>query len=439
MRFNDLQSWLSWQENLHSSEIELGLERVQQVATAMAITPSWEIPVITVAGTNGKGSSVALLEAIYHHAGYRVGSYTSPHLIHYNERIKIDRQPVSDELICEAFERVDQARQLMTGKEISLTYFEFGTLAALSILNAADLDIVILEVGLGGRLDAVNIIDANIALITPVAIDHQSWLGNSREEIAAEKAGIIKQRIVVVCSDPAPATAVTEQAKKMAADLYCLDTDFKAKVSDDLSAGDWDYQSASLTLEHLPLPVLSGRYQLNNAAAAIQVAECLADRLAVDNTAIAAAMNDVQLAGRYQYLVHSPDVIVDVAHNQHAVSALANNLRQDSCTGRTLAVVAMLEDKAIAASLEEIDSEIDYYYLAGLEGGRALSVEQLKQRVQETVSSDKLGTEDSVDEAINQALAEAGTDDRIIIFGSFLTVAAALQSIEINRLQDLGT
>lgn len=425
MKFDDLQSWLSWQETLHTAEIELGLDRIQQVASNMGIDANWSTPVITVAGTNGKGSSVAILEAIYQHAGYRVGSYTSPHLIHYNERIKIDRQPVSDQVICESFEEVDQARQ-QSVDAISLTYFEFGTLAALSILKQAELDVVILEVGLGGRLDAVNIIDAQVVLLTPVAIDHQNWLGNSREEIAAEKAGVIKQGSVVVCSDPHPANAVTDKAAKTESAFYCLGNDFSLR----LEANGTSFQSALGTITSLPRPNLEGHYQLDNAAAAIQVSQVLNQQLAVNEKAISAALEDIQLAGRYQQLASSPDIIVDVAHNEQAVSVLADNLQNWPCKGRTLAVLAMLEDKSISEALAAIDKQIDYYYLAGLEGKRALSAEDLKQRVQETVSDDKLCTERTVQQAIDHAIAEAGMGDRIVIFGSFLTVSAAIEQLQ---------
>lgn len=426
MRFTTLQSWLSWQESLHSTEIELGLDRICQVAANMGIQSAWSVPVITVAGTNGKGSSVATLEAIYHHAGYRVGSYTSPHLLSYNERIKIDRVAVSDELICQAFDKVDQARKNADNSEISLTYFEFGTLAALSILHNAALDVVVLEVGLGGRLDAVNIIDAAVALITPIAIDHQSWLGDSREQIAKEKAGIIKKGAQVVYNDTNPSAVVTDKAAECQASLYCLNDEFD--VTEGLSGG-WQLKTNSMTLSDLPLSSLGAGFQLNNAAAAIQVTELLSDRLPLDKAVYSHALPDIQLQGRFQVVSQKPDIIVDVAHNAHAVTALAANLNSHYCKGRTLAVVAMLEDKSICDALKQVDSSIDTYFLAGLEGSRTLSVEQLKQRIEDCISSDKLHCNDSVEVAIQSAILAASSDDRIIIFGSFITVAAAMQSL----------
>lgn len=436
MRFADLQSWLDWQETLHSAEIELGLERIRQVARNLAIPAAWPVPVITVAGTNGKGSSVAMLEAIYQHAGYRVGSYTSPHLLHYNERIKINRQAVSDELICQAFDKIDHARQMPAGDDISLTYFEFGTLAALYILSQAELDIVILEVGLGGRLDAVNIIDAEVALITPIAIDHQSWLGDDRNTIGAEKAGIIKAGCHTVYNDPEPVAVILQKAQELNSEIYCLNKHFQAH-SEPETAG-WHYRSDSLQLRDLPRPALPGLHQLDNAAGAIQVSQILSETLPVSAASIARAMTDSQLPGRFQCLSHQPDIIVDVAHNEHALSTLASNLQQLPSPGRTLAVLAMLEDKALGEALGQIDAEIDRYYLAGLQGNRALSAESLTQRIQEGVSSDKLCTHDTVQAALEHALSEAMSDDRIIIFGSFLTVSAAMKYLTESASKDLG-
>lgn len=433
MRFNDLQSWLSWQESLHTAEIELGLDRIQQVASAMGLSSNWSVPVITVAGTNGKGSSVAILESIYQQAGYRVGSYTSPHLLHYNERIKINRTPVSDDLLCLAFDKVDQARK-QGDKEISLTYFEFGTLAALSILKDAELDIVILEVGLGGRLDAVNIVNATVALITPVAIDHQSWLGNTREEIAEEKAGIIKKGSLVVCSDPLPASAVLNKTIALEAKLFCLKKDFKPEIQ----TSQWQYQTVTKTITNIPMPSLIGIYQIDNAAAAIQVSELLTKDLPVSDDAIKNAMTDIQLSARFQCIAEGPDVYIDVAHNAHATKSLSDNLKRQSCEGRTLAVLAMLEDKAICEALEQLDTQIDRYYLAGLEGNRGMSAEQMKLRIQDCVSSDKLCLNNDVEAALQKARAEATEDDRIIVFGSFLTVAAAMQTLMQSEKQDLG-
>lgn len=427
MKFNNLQSWLSWQESLHFTDIELGLDRIQQVADQLGIPSSWHCPVITVAGTNGKGSSVALLESMFLAAGYRVGSYTSPHLLHYNERIKINAEPVSDQLICEAFEQVEQAR--LKAGEISLTYFEFGSLAALLILQQAGLDVVVLEVGLGGRLDAVNIIDADIALITPVALDHQGWLGDNREAIAAEKAGIIKSTSSVICSDPEPATAVVERARSLQVPAFYINREYRFVPANN----GFQFSSPAGIIKHLPPPNLSGQFQLNNAAAAIMVSQLLIKELPLTAEAIAKGLLQVQLAGRFQTLAQAPEIIVDVAHNPHAVAALVENLQSRPCKGRTLAVLAMLEDKAICDSLAVIDQQIDHFYLVGLEGNRALSVDELNQRVQQCVSNDKLSAENSVAQALERAIHTAGVEDRIIVFGSFLTVTAAIEQLQQNR------
>lgn len=428
MRFNNLQDWLDWQETLHTVVIDLGLERVQQVARNLGLASKWSMPVVMVAGTNGKGSSVAMLEAIYSHAGYKVGSYTSPHLLAYNERIRLQREPVSDPLICQAFEQIDQARFITpdngsTPQEITLSYFEFGTLAALLILQQAAPDIVILEIGLGGRLDAVNIIDADVALITPVDLDHQGWLGNNREQIAAEKAGIIKPQASVVYGDPTPAQAVLDKAKAVAAEIYCLNRDFSVQKQTD----GWSYQSATAQYLALPRPSLAGEFQLQNAAAVLKVVDVLQSQLVVQPAQLSAALIDIRLAGRFQQVASMPDVFLDVAHNAHAVKGLATTLATHPIAGRTYGLLAMLEDKAACDAVACIDRQIDHYYLAGLDVYRGVSADEMKRRLHDCVSSDKLSLYTDVASALEAVLSIAGVDDRIIIFGSFYTVSAALQ------------
>jgi dihydrofolate synthase/folylpolyglutamate synthase len=382
-----------------------------------------------VAGTNGKGSSVAMLESVYSHAGYKVGSYTSPHLLSYNERIRIEREPVTDQLICQAFEQIDQAR-FITNKasgqteEISLSYFEFGTLAALLILNQAEPDVVILEVGLGGRLDAVNIVDATVALITPVDMDHQSWLGNSREKIAFEKAGIIKPGSQVVYGDPDPAAAVAERAAALKADIYILGQDFSPQQN----AAGWSFISGDThAYTDLPRPSLTGEFQFRNAAAVLKVVELLQSPLPVALESIRAALTDIRLAGRFQQVAQEPAIFLDVAHNAHAVGGLADTLCQQPVVGKTYAVLAMLEDKAACDAVRRIDQQIDAYYLAGLDVYRGISSAEMKRRLQECVSSDKLYACDDVALALREAKAVARPEDRIIVFGSFYTVSAALE------------
>jgi dihydrofolate synthase/folylpolyglutamate synthase len=416
MRFNTLAEWLAWQETLHPSEIELGLERVSRVLAAMGLAaPAFSV--ITVAGTNGKGSTVAMLEAIPHAAGYRVGSYTSPHLLHYNERIRIGGDTVSDAELCDAFARVDAARG-----ETSLTYFEFGTLAALDILQRRGVEIAVLEVGLGGRLDAVNVLDPDVAVITPVDVDHVQWLGADREAIGREKAGILRPGRPLVCTDPAPPRSIAAEAERLGATYYQLGRDFSFEVTD----GQWAWQGGGRRRAALPPPALRGDYQLANAAGALMVLELLRERFPVDQGAVRSGLASVQLPGRFQVLPGLPLQILDVAHNPHGARALAHNLRQQPCAGRTLAVLAMLADKDIPAVVKAMAGVVDAWYLAALEVPRAASLQHLQEALQQALPTAVFQTCPGVAAARRRALSEAASEDRIVIFGSFYTVAAAL-------------
>lgn len=331
MRFSSLQEWLDWQEGLHPSTIELGLERVTKVFKRLHPSlPS--IPVITVAGTNGKGSSVALLESIYQNAGYKTGVYTSPHLLRYNERIHLNNEEVADDIICEAFDRIDNARLNNAGfnnschddkEEISLTYFEFGSLAALDIFYRSKPDVMILEVGLGGRLDVVNIIDANVALITSIGIDHTGWLGHDRETIAVEKAGIMRKDCPAIFSSPDMPKSMRQTADEKGATLYCRGHDFDWQESPAVAGtpSSWSWKTYSSksnrsTLNNkqrtaLPLPNIRGKHQVDNAAGVLMAIECLADKLPVNQQQVKAGLLSVSLLGRFQC---STDATSNVLH-----------------------------------------------------------------------------------------------------------------------------
>ena len=298
-RFQTLAGWLNWQEGLHPKKIDLGLERVADVASRLG-TLQLEQTVITVAGTNGKGSSVAFLESILSAAGYRVGTYTSPHLFRYNERIRINSHEVDDAALCEAFAAVDEARGTST-----LSYFEFGTLAALQLFSQAPLDIVVLEVGLGGRLDAVNIIDATVALVTSVGIDHCAWLGTDRESIGREKAGIFRATRPAICSDPAPPASVEKHAQKIGADWYCLGQAYDYTEE----PGGWTWRGAGRALEALPCPSLPGKHQLNNAAGVLMALELLSGQHPVTRAAIEQGLQSVSLPGRCQVVAGAVEQI----------------------------------------------------------------------------------------------------------------------------------
>ncbi|GAB4345183.1 MAG: bifunctional tetrahydrofolate synthase/dihydrofolate synthase [Gammaproteobacteria bacterium] len=412
MRFSRLDEWLAWLEAGSGSRIELGLERVAAVLQRLGWSqPGW--PLITVAGTNGKGSSVAFLEAILEAAGYRVGTYTSPHLLRYNERIRVDATPVADEVICEAFARVDSARE-----GIELTYFEFGTLAAIDHFARLEPDVVILEVGLGGRLDACNVLDADVALVTRIGLDHQEWLGPDRNAIAREKAGIFRAGRPAVCGDPDPPATLFEEAERLGARLLVSGRDFRFRST----APGWEWQSGLRRRTALPVPGLLGRHQVANAAAVLMVLELLADRLPVGQSAIRTGLMAASLPGRFQVVPGSPEVILDVAHNPQAAAVVAELLRQRPCKGRTHAVLAMLADKAVAEFVTRFDGVVDLWHLAGLSVPRGLDVDSLERRFGQS-GQVPASRSAGVVEAFARAREAAGPDDRILVCGSFHTVA----------------
>lgn len=433
MRFSSLNEWLNWQEGLHPSTIELGLERVSDVFKRLHSTSS-PCPVITVAGTNGKGSSVALLESIYQSAGYKTGVYTSPHLLRYNERIHLNGEEVSDEMICEAFERIDQAR-MQKGKEISLTYFEFGSLAALDIFYRAKPDIIILEVGLGGRLDVVNIIDADVALITSIGIDHTGWLGHDRETIAVEKAGIMRKDQPVIFSSLDMPESIKTVADDKGAILFQRGKDFdwqKAVETAQTIAtteriSSWNWKSANKQRTALPLPNLHGQHQIDNAAGVLMVVECLADKLPVNQQQVKAALLSVSVAGRFQYQQGNPPHILDVAHNADSMACLAELLDEQVCNGKTLAVLGMLEDKQHAEALSMILPKISAWFIADLDVARGMKANQLADVVKSLDSKASVACFESVKQAIQSADLAAENGDRVIIFGSFYTVEFAMR------------
>jgi dihydrofolate synthase/folylpolyglutamate synthase len=423
MRFSSLHEWLNWQQGLHPSTIELGLDRVAEVF--QRLHPSLpSIPVISVAGTNGKGSSVALLEAIYQSAGYRTAAYTSPHLVRYNERIHLNGEEVSDQQICDAFERIDQAR--IQGNEISLTYFEFGTLAALDIFFRAEPDVIILEVGLGGRLDAVNILDADVALITSIGIDHTAWLGNDRETIAREKAGIMRKGHPVIFSSPDMPESIKQAADEIGAVLFQRDNDFSWKNGAGFAA--WDWKSAKYQRTALPMPSLRGIHQLDNAAGVLMVIECLADKLPVSQKQVKEGLLSVSVEGRFQCLGGDPMHILDVAHNEESMKCLAQLLNGQVCGGNNVAVLGMLEDKEHAVALSAMLPEISKWYIADLDVPRGVKAGQLADVLKQLDKNVVVSCFPEVKQAIDAADSEAEPGDRVIIFGSFYTVEFAMQT-----------
>jgi dihydrofolate synthase/folylpolyglutamate synthase len=395
------------------------LERIAAVLARMSDAAP-DFAVISIAGTNGKGSCAAMLEAILLAAGYRVGCYTSPHVLRYNERIHVNGEMVSDEILCEAFAVVDAARE-----NTSITYFEFGTLAAIRIFQQAAVEVAILEVGLGGRLDAVNVLDADVALITAIDLDHQDWLGVDRESIGREKAGILRTGRPAVCIDPQPPQSVLQQAQQLQVPLALLGRDFSYQAH----ADHWTWQGPQGLRYQLPRPALTGAFQLANAAGVVMVLQHLATlnaSLSVKPEAIAQGLQQVQLLGRFQQLPGVPRRILDVAHNPQSAHMLAQNLAAQDCAGRTRLVLAMLADKDISSVIRYLQPLVDDWYLAPLEVARGASLEKIRAAFAGVIPNGQAQGFASVEAAFAAAQQQATAEDRIVVAGSFYTVAAAL-------------
>jgi dihydrofolate synthase/folylpolyglutamate synthase len=410
-----LEAWLARLEQLHPSAIELGLDRVRRVRDAMGLAP--DFPLIVVGGTNGKGSTCACLEATLAATGYKTGLYTSPHLLRYNERVRIAGADASDADLVAAFERIEAARG-----DTSLTYFEFGTLGAMAQFIDAGVDVAILEVGLGGRLDAVNVFDADAAIVTSVDLDHMDYLGDTREQIGFEKAGIYRAGRPAICADPAPPVSLLAYARDIGADLRCVNRDFSAQRDDD----HWTYRGSDVTWPALPLPAMAGAYQLRNAAGALAVLEALRARLPVSAAAIREGLAAARVAGRFQRIARAPEVIVDVAHNPEAARALAAALREQPAAGRTLAVVGMLADKDAAGVFAALSGEIDAWWTCTPGSPRAQDAAALAAVLRDHAGAAPVSVQPDVNAALAEARGAAREGDRILVFGSFYTVAAVL-------------
>ena len=402
-----LSDWLSYLEKIHPSVIDLGLHRVGLVADRLGLR---QLPatVVTVGGTNGKGTTCALLEAIYRAAGYRVGVYSSPHLLRYNERVRIQGQDASDAELCQAFAAVEAARG-----EVSLTFFEFGTLAALWLFRAAAPDLVLLEVGLGGRLDATNLVESDLAVVTSIALDHCDWLGDTREAIASEKAGIYRPGKPAISGEPNPPVTLAQTAQALGAKLLQVGADFRRDEAEAV----WHFQGARQQWRELPYPELP----LDNAVTALAVVEQLS--LPIDSAAIRTGLAGARLAGRMQLLRTQPQVTLDVAHNPHSAHYLARQLAARGKVGRRLAVAGMLKDKDIRQTLGELVELVDLWFLADLHGARAALAQELSAVLP---SESARHCYASVAEAYREALATAQEQDEIIVLGSFHTVAEAM-------------
>lgn len=420
-----LTQWLSYLESIHAKPIDMGLERVKEVAKRLDL--HFDAVIFTVAGTNGKGSTCTMLEAILQSAGYRVGLYTSPHLMVFNERARVDGEYATDAQLIEHFRKVEAARG-----DVSLTYFEFTTLAILSLFAASRLDAVVLEVGLGGRLDAVNILDTDCAILTSVDIDHTEWLGDTREVIGWEKAHIFRKDKPAICSDPMPPESVARYAEEIGADLWQFGRDFN--YSGDRQQ--WGYGGRSQRRRALAYPALRGANQLLNASAALAALEAVQERLPVPQQAVRVGLSQASLPGRFQILPGQPAVILDVAHNPHAAAVLAQNLDNMGYHPYTYAVLGMLSDKDREAVIRTMGRRIDGWYCATLQGPRGTTGEELAAKVRQTleIQEGKEGEPavhacQDVRTAFAAAREAAQDNDRIVVFGSFLTVAGALEAL----------
>ena len=414
-----LSEWLAHCEKLHPFVIEMGLDRVRQVAARMQL--ALKVPVITVAGTNGKGSTCAMLEAIYLQAGYKTGVYTSPHLVQFEERCRLQGESPPAAQFASAFEQVEQARG-----DVSLTYFEFSTLAILKMMAETDLDVVILEVGLGGRLDAVNLVDADCAIITSIDLDHTALLGNDRETIALEKAGIMRPGKSVVLSDPVPPSSIVQHAKDLGADLWLMGQDFNFS-GDQLQ---WSWAGRGRRYSGLAYPALRGANQLLNASGVLAALEVMRPQLPVTAQAIRNGLAMVELTGRFQIVPGEPVLVLDVAHNPHSVAALAANLDAMGFYPCTHAVFGAMADKDLTSMLLKILPVVDAWYFTDLPLPRATTAAQLQdqwgplnKRPDVTASQHS-----SPQKALEAAISVAGPTDRILVFGSFYTVGGVLQS-----------
>lgn len=416
-----LDAWLAHVDRVHSQSIALGLDRVARVRDAMGIEK--RAPVITVGGTNGKGSTCAMLESILRSAGYRVGLYSSPHLLDYNERVRVKSVPASDALLCEAFAAVEAARG-----GVPLTYFEFGTLAAWKILADARLDVLILEVGMGGRLDAVNAFEPDCSIVTSIDIDHTQFLGETREAIGREKAGIFRAGRPAIVGDPMPPNSLIEYARQIGAVLQISGRDF-GFAGDRRQWEFWRHDAGNLVKRAgLAYPALRGANQLLNASAAIAALESLRDRLPVSMGDLRRGLITVELPGRFQVLAGRPSIVFDVAHNPQAAAVLRENLSNMGYFPETWAVFGMLRDKDIAGVVHHLRDRVDHWLCATLDGPRAATADMLARIVRQEKPGIDVRTFDGAAQAYGAAQECASEDDRILVFGSFLTVADAMRA-----------
>lgn len=419
-----LEHWLTRIETLHPSEIALGIDRVRRVQENLGLS-QWPFAILSVAGTNGKGSVVAMLEAMYRSAGFRVGAYTSPHLFRFNERIRVDGMDSSDDAIIDAFEQVELGRD-----GIPLTYFEFSTLAAAVLFLARQVQIAVLEVGLGGRLDAVNVFDPDIAIVTSIGLDHLEYLGHDRESIAREKAGIFRAGRPAICGDPEPPGMIAAEAERMSAPLFQFGRDFGCRSSQD----GWSWHYRDKVLAGLPLPVMPGTHQLRNASCALVATELLRPRFPVAVADVRVGL-EARVPARFEIRARAgqPVVIFDVAHNGAAACSLADNLRKMPVSGRTVAVCGVLRDKPIEDIGRALAGSMDAWYVVSLPGARGAPGQETAARLASGGVSCEIQTCPDPVSGFKAACAAVSAEDRVVVFGSFLTVSAIMREPRLGQ------
>jgi dihydrofolate synthase/folylpolyglutamate synthase len=415
-----LEQWLAYQQGAHSQSIDLSLERVREVALRLQLLQS-RVPVVIVAGTNGKGSTATLLATLLQCCGHSVGLFTSPHLVRYNERVQVNGAQASDAALVAAFERIEAARG-----PITLTFFEYNALAALELFRGAQVAVQVLEVGLGGRLDAVNILDADVAVLCSIGLDHRDWLGETLDQIGAEKAGVFRRGQKVVLGNAAMPDSVWQAARELDCHIFTAEREFSWHIHGDGAAGQpWDYRGGGCAIDALPAPALAGAVQYRNAASALTVLQLLGLSGACDHAAVAQGLERTRLPGRFQIVPGEVEWILDVAHNQPAATVLAGALASRKCQGSSFAVFGLLADKDAAAIASALDPLIDHWLLAGIDDEpRALDARALQGRLPPVRGTVQLASNVSVACARARELSVPG--DRVIVFGSFHVVGPAL-------------
>jgi dihydrofolate synthase / folylpolyglutamate synthase len=424
---SNLQEWLDWQQTLHPQNIDFKLERIKSVYEKLDIK-SIANKVIIVAGTNGKGSTVAILESILFENNFSVGTFTSPHIKRYNERIKIDKKEVTSAELIESFKMIDKLRGKTT-----LTYFEFATLTAFHLFSKKDLDYVVLEVGLGGRLDATNIIDSNLSIITSIGIDHTEFLGTTIDSIAMEKAGVMRPFAPCIYADKSPPSVLLSYAKKNGSNFLYNQNDFFTKISNDT----WSWKSNMGKNLVLPLLPLRGDFQYNHAAAALQALEIIEPSILENTELLNNGITNISLMGRYQKISSTPEIIIDVAHNADSAEKLMGNLNKEN-KKNTVAVIGVLKDKDVYSLIKPMINNVDKWYCGTINSDRGMNADEIKIRMSSTINQKNIETFGSIDKACSEAMLSLGKNDRLIVYGSFYTVSEFLDYYElINKHKDI--